>query len=144
LTTDKTARQALKNKDFQKALQEPAVRAALASSDVRYAIGSVRLGVAGDAAALAKSDLLFRAALDANAALKVAFDASPALRAALASQDVIAAMNSAALAAVLSQPDVVNRLSNDVVMQAVLSAPDVVNGAAAGAAGGAANDVIAR
>lgn len=141
LTTDKAARQALKNKDFQKALQDPAVRAALASSDVRYAIGSVKVG---DAAALIKSDLLYQAALDANAALKVAFDASPSLRAALVSQDVIAAMNSAALAAVLSQPDLVYRLSNDVVMQAVLSAPDVLNGAAAGAAGGAANDVIAR
>ena len=141
LTTDKAARQALKNKDFQKALQDPAVRAALASPDVRFAIGSVKVG---DAAALIKSDLVYRAALDANAALKVAFDASPALRAALVSQDVIAAMNSAALAAVLTRPDVVNMLSNNVVMHAVLSAPDVVNGAAAGAAGGAANDIIAR
>jgi len=140
LTTDKTARQALKNKDFQKALQEPAVRAALASSDVRSAIGSVKPGVAGDAAALAKYDLSIRAALDANAALKAAFDASPALRAALVSQDVIAAMNSAALAAVLSQADVANRLSNDAAIRAVLSAPDV----AAGAAGGAATDVVAR
>jgi hypothetical protein len=140
LTTDKAARQALKNKDFQKALQDPAVRAALASSDVRYAIGSVRLGVAGDAAALAKADVAFRAALDANAALKAAFESSPALRAALVSQDVIAAMNSAALAAVLSQSDVAIRLSNDVAIRAVLSAPDV----AAGAAGGAATDVVAR
>ena len=141
LTTDKTAREALKNKDLQKALQEPAVRAALASSDVRFAIGSVRPGVAGDAAALAKYDISIRAALDANAALKAAFDASPALRAALVSQDVIAAMNSsAALAAVLSRPDVVNRLSNDAAIQAVLSAPDVALDAAA-AAGGAAGSV---
>jgi hypothetical protein len=138
LTTDKAARQALKNKDFQKALQEPAVRAALASSDVRDAIGSAR--AAGDAAALAKSDVVLRAALDANAALKAAFESSPALRAALVSQDVIAAMNSAALAAVLSQADVSMRLSNDAAIRAVLSAPDV----AAGAAGGAATDVVAR
>ena len=138
LTTDKAARQALKNKDFQKALQEPAVRAALASSDVRDAIGSAR--AAGDAAALAKSDVALRAALDANAVLRAAFDASPALRAALVSQDVIAAMNSAALAAVLSQADVSIRLSNDAAIRAVLSAPDV----ATGAAGGAANDVVAR
>jgi hypothetical protein len=127
LTTDKTARQALKNKDFQKALQDPAVRAALASSDVRFAIGSVR--VAGDAA-LAKSDVAIRAALDANAALKAAFDASPALRAALASPDVIAAMNSASLGAVLSQADVAMALSQDAAIGAVLSAPDVALDAA--------------
>jgi hypothetical protein len=137
LTTDKTARQALKNKDFQKALQEPQVRAALASSDVRFAIGSVR---ANDAA-LVNSDVALRAALDANAVLRAAFDASPALRAAFASQDVLAAMNSAALAAVLSQADVSIRLSNDAAIRAVLSAPDVATGAAAG---GAANDVVAR
>ena len=137
LTTDKTAREALKNKEFQKALQEPAVRAALASSDVRDAIGSVKLGVAGDAAALAKSDVYIRAALDANAALKAAFDASPALRAALVSQDVIAAIRSASLGAVLSQPDVAMMLSNDAAIRAVLSAPDVALDAAA-AAGGAA------
>ena len=140
LTTDKTAREALKNKEFQKALQEPAVRAALASSDVRYAIGSVKLGVAGDAAALAKSDVYIRAALDANAALKAAFDASPALRAALVSQDVIAAIRSASLGAVLSQPDVAMMLSNDAAIRAVLSAPDVALDAAA-AAGGAAGSV---
>jgi hypothetical protein len=141
LTTDKTARQALRNKDFQKALQDPAVRAALASSDVRYAIGSVR--VAGDAAALAKSDVVFRAALDANAALKAAFESSPALRAALVSQDVIAAMNSASLGAVLSQADVAMLVSSDVALNAVLSAPDVALDAA-GAAGGAATDAAAK
>jgi len=142
LTTDKTAREALKNKDFQKALQEPAVRAALASSDVRYAIGSVRFGVAGDAAALAKSDVVMRAALDANAALKAAFESSPALRAALASQDVVAAMMSASLGAVLARPDVSMRLSNDAAIRAVLSAPDAAldAAAAAGAAGSAKRD----
>jgi hypothetical protein len=135
LTTDKTAREALKNKDFQKALQEPAVRAALASSDVRFAIGSAR--VSGDAAALAKNDVVIRAALDANPLLRAAFDASPALRAALASQDVVRAMMSASLGAVLSQADVALRLSNDAVIRAVLSAPDVAMDAAA-AAGDAA------
>jgi hypothetical protein len=138
LTTDKAARQALKNKDFQKALQDPAVRAALASSDVRYAIGSVR--VAGDVAALAKSDVVFQAALDANAALKAAFESSPALRAALVSQDVIAAMNSAALGAVLSKADVAMLVSSDVAINAVLSAPDVALDAA-GVAGDAAGSV---
>src|SRR5678815_4125373 len=116
--------------------RDPAVRAALASSDVRYVIGNLRVA---DAAALAKSDILNRA-LEANAALKVAFESSPALRAALVSQDVIAAMNSKALDAVLSQADVSIRLSNDAAIRAVLSAPDV----AAGAAGGAATDVVAR
>jgi hypothetical protein len=142
LTTDKTTRQALKNKDFQHALQEPAVRAALASSDVRFAIGSVK---AADAAALAQSDVAIRAALDANAALKAAFDASPALRAALASPDVIAAMNSASLGAVLSQPDISMRLSNDAAIRAVLSTPDAALDAAAAAgsaAGSARRDVV--
>jgi hypothetical protein len=136
LTTDKTAREALKNKDFQKALQEPAVRAALASADARYAIGSAKK-VAGDAAALAKSDVVFRAALDANPLLRAAFDASPALRAALASQDVVAALNSRSLGAALSQADVAMSLANDAAIRAVLSAPDVALDAAA-AAGGAA------
>jgi len=141
LTTDKTAREALKNKDFQKALQDPAVRAALASSDVRFAIGSAR--VAGDAA-LARSDALNRA-LEANAALKAAFDASPALRAALASQDVIAAMNSASLGAVLAQSDVAMMLSQDAAIGAVLSAPDAALDAAAAAgsaAGSARRDAV--
>jgi hypothetical protein len=145
LTTDKTARQALKNKDFQKALQDPAVRAALASSDVRYAIGSVKPFVASDAAALAKYDLSIRAALDANAALKAAFDASPALRAALVSPDIIAAMGSASLGAALSKADVALALSNDAAIGAVLSAPDVALDAAAAAgsaAGGVKSDAV--
>ena len=140
LTADKAARQALKNKDFQKALQDPAVRAALASSDVRYAIGSVKLGVASDAAALAKNDIGYQAALDANAALKAAFESSPALRAALASPDVVAAMNNASLGAVLAQPDVAMMLSNDAAIGAVLAAPDVALDAAT-AAGSAAGSV---
>jgi hypothetical protein len=142
LTTDKTAREALKNKDFQKALQEPAVRAALASPDVRFAIGNVRVSgdaakVAGDAAALAKADVVFRAALDANAALKAAFDASPALRAALLSPDVVAAMSNASLGAALAKADVAMFLANDAAIRAVLAAPDVQMDAAA-AAGSAA------
>ena len=144
LTTDKAAREALKNKDFQKALQEPAVRAALASSDARDAIGNAR--VAGDAAALAKSDVAFQAALDANAALKAAFESSPALRAALASPDVVAALRvSDALGAVLAQQDVSIRLANDAAIRAVLSAPDVALDAAAaagGAAGSAKRDAV--
>jgi hypothetical protein len=141
LTADKAARQALNNKDFQKALQDPAVRAALASSDVRYVIGNLRVA---DAAALAKSDILNRA-LEANAALKVAFESSPALRAALVSQDVIAAMNSKALDAVLSKADVAMLVSSDVVLRAVLSAPDAALDAATAAgsaAGGVKRDAV--
>jgi hypothetical protein len=140
LTTDKAARQALKNKDFQKALQEPTVRAALASSDVRSAIGSVR--VSGDAV-LAQSDAL-NAALEANAALKAAFESSPALRAALLSPDIIAALRvSEALGAALAQPDITMALAQDAAINAVLSAPDVALDAA-GAAGGAATDAVAK
>ncbi len=141
LTADKAARQALNNKDFQKALQDPAVRAALASSDVRYVIGNLRVA---DAAALAKSDVLNRA-LESNAALKVAFESSPALRAALVSQDVIAAMNSKALDAVLSKADVAMLVSSDVVLRAVLSAPDAALDAATAAgsaAGGVRRDAV--
>jgi hypothetical protein len=134
LTTDKTARQALKNKDFQKALQEPQVRAALASTDARFAIAAAKKA-AGDAL-LVRGDAM-RAALDVHAALRAAFDASPALRAALASPDVVAAMSNASLGAVLVRPDVSMRLANDAVIRAVLSAPDVAMDAAA-AAGDAA------
>ena len=138
LTTDKTARQALKNKDFQKALQEPAVRAALASSDVRYAIGSVK---AADAAALAKADAVYRVALDANPALRAAFESSPALRAALVSPDIVAALRvSDALGAVLASPDVAMFLAQDAAINAVLASPDVALDAAT-AAGSAAGGV---
>jgi len=149
LTTDKAARQALKNKDFQKALQDPAVRAALASPDVRNAIGSVKAAdehvlANSDAKALAKSDIRFQAALDANAALKAAFESSPALRAALASPDIIAALRaSEALGAVLAKPDVAMFLAQDAAIGAVLATPDAALDAAAAAgsaAGGAARD----
>jgi hypothetical protein len=152
LTTDKVARQALRNKDFQKALQDPAVRAALVSSDVRRVIGDLKLSDAkvlansdakvlanSDAKALASNDVRIRAALDANAMLRAAFESSPALRAALVSQDVIAAMNSKAMDAVLSKADVAMLVSSDVVFRA-LSASD----AALDAAGGAANDAVAK
>jgi hypothetical protein len=126
LTTDKAARQALKNKDFQRALQDNAVRVALASSDVRYAIAAAK--VSGDAA-LVQNELL--RVVQANAALRAAFDASPALRAALVSPDVVAAMSSASLGAVLAQPDVAMLISQDAAINAVLSAPDVALDAAA-------------
>jgi hypothetical protein len=150
LTTDKTARQALKNQDFQKALQDPAVRAALASSDVRFVIGNLRVADAAalaksDVKSLAKSDVRFQAALDASPSLKAAFESSPALRAALASQDVIAAMNSKALDAVLSKADVAMLVSSDVVLRAVLSAPDAALDAATAAgsaAGGVKRDAV--
>lgn len=140
LTTDKTARQALKNKDFQKALQEPAVRAALASADARFAIAAAKK--ASSDAALVNSEAM-RAALDAHAALKAAFDASPALRAALVSPDVIAAMSNASLGAVLAKPDIAMLVSQDVAMNAVLSAPDAAldaTKASSDAVGGAAKD----
>lgn len=148
LTTDKTAREALKNKDFQKALQEPAVRAVLASADVRYAIGSAKVFAANDAKVLANSDAKTLASNDAKllassdvVALRAAFDGSPALRAALASPDIIAALRvSDALGAVLARPDVAIRLSNDVVIRAVLASPDAALDAAT-AAGSAAGSV---
>ena len=127
LTTDKAARQALKNKDFQKALQTEAVRVALAAPDVRYAIAAAK--VSGDAV-MVKSEVL-----------RVALEASPALRLALASPDIVAALGASnALGVALSRADVAMMLSNDVAIRAVLSAPDVALDAAA-AAGGAAGSV---
>jgi hypothetical protein len=128
LATDRVAQDALKNKDFQKALQDQAVRAALASSDARFAIAAVKK--AASDATLVTSDAM-KAALDAHAALKVAFDASPALRAALASPDVVAAMSNASLGAVLARPDAAMALSNDAAVGAVLEAAKVSMDAAA-------------
>ena len=128
LATDKVAQQALKNKDFQKALQDQAVRAALASPDARYALLEAKKA-AGDAV-LVNSDAL-RAAFDAHAALKVAFDASPALRAALASPDIIAAMASRPLGAVLANADVAMLISQDAAAARVLEAAQVQMDAAA-------------
>src|SRR4030095_2953301 len=134
LTTDKTARQALKNKDFQKALQDPAVRAALVKPDVRDAIAA--MGVANNGAKQEAMSVKLDALGAKFEALQVALEASPALRVALVSQDVVAAMNTAALGAVLSKADVAMLVSSDVALNAVLSAPDVALDAAAAAGGG--------
>lgn len=138
LTTDKTARQALKNKDFQKALQDPAVRAALVRPDVRDAIAA--MDVRDNHANQDAMSVRLTALSARYQALQVALEASPALRVALVSPDVIAAMNSASLGAVLSKADVAMLVSSDVALNAVLSAPDVALDAAA-AAGGAAGSV---
>jgi hypothetical protein len=128
LATDKVAQQALKNKDFQKALQDASVRAALVSADARFAIAAAKK-VASDAT-LVTSDA-FRAALDAHAALKVAFESSPALRAALVSPDVVAAMSNASLGAVLARPDIAMMISQDAAAAKVLEAAQVQMDAAA-------------
>jgi hypothetical protein len=128
LTTDKTARQALKNKDLQRALAEPAVRAALAAPDVQQEALSVRLDALG-----IRSD-----------ALLSALAASPALAAALASPEVIAAFQAnGALSVALAKPDVSMFLANDAVLAAVMSSSDAALDAAAAApraAGDAAKD----
>ena len=135
LATDKVAQEALRNKDFQRALQDQSVRLALASADARFAIAAAKKA-AGDArlatsdARLATSDAM-RAALDAHAALRVAYDASAALRAALASPDVVAAMSNARLGAVLANADAAMLISNDVAIRAVLDAARVQMDAAA-------------
>ena len=142
LTTDKAARQALKNKDFQRALSDPAVRAALVSPDVRNAIaamGAANTGLKQDA-----MSVRLDAVSAQYAALAAALEASPALRLALVSPDVVAAMGASnALGVALAKPDSAMFLSQDAAINAVLSAPDAALDAAAassGAVGGAAKD----
>jgi hypothetical protein len=139
LTTDKAARQALKNKDFQRALSDPAVRAALVRPDVRDAIAAMSAannGVKQDAMSARLQALSAK-----YQALQVALEASPALRVALVSPDVVAAMAASdALRVALAKPDVAMFLSQDAVISALASS-DAALGAAeisAGAVGGAA------
>ena len=139
LTTDKAARQALRNKDFQLALQDATVRAALVRPDVRDAIAA--MGVANNAKQEAMSVKLD--ALSARyQALRAALEASPALRVALVSPDVVAAMAaSEALRVALAKPDIMMNLANEAVISAVLASSDAKLDAAeisAGAVGGAA------
>jgi hypothetical protein len=144
LSTDKAARQALKNKDFQRALSDSAVRAALVSPDVRNAIA------AAGASSGAKQDALsvqIQALGVKGEALQAALAASPALRLALVSPDVVAAMAASdALGVALAKPDIAMYLSMDAVISAVLASSDAALNAAeisAGAVGGAAKDATA-
>ena len=130
LTTDKVAKQALKNKDFQRALADPAVRAALASPDVLQAIAA--MAVANDGAAPEALSLKLDALSAKSAALAMALEASPALRLALVSPDVVAAMAaSSALGVALVKPDLAMLLSQEAAINAVMSAPDAALDAAA-------------
>jgi hypothetical protein len=140
LSTDKAARQALKNKDFQRALSDAAVRAALVRPDVRDAIaamGAANNGAQQDALSVRLDALSVR-----YEALQVALEASPVLRLALVSPDVVAAMAASdALGAVLAKPDFAMFLANDAVISAVLASSDAALDAAeisAGAVSGAA------
>lgn len=144
LSTDKAARQALKNKDFQRALSDAAVRAALVSPDVRNAIA------AAGASSGAKQNALsvqIQALGVKGEALQAALAASPALRLALVSPDVVAAMAASdALGVALAKPDIAMYLSMDAVLSAVLASSDAALNAAeisAGAVGGAAKDATA-
>jgi hypothetical protein len=142
LTTDKTARQALKNKDFQRALSDPAVRAALVSPDVRDAIA------AAGASSGAKQDALsvqIQALGVKGEALQAALAASPALRLALVSPDVVAAMAASdALGVALAKPDIAMYLSMDAVISAVLASSDAALDAAEISAGGAVGGAAAK
>jgi hypothetical protein len=134
LSTDKAARQALKNKDFQRALSDAAVRAALVKPDVQEAIAA--MGAANNGA---KQDAL-SVRLDALSvryqALQVALEASPALRLALVSPDVVAAMGaSEALRVALAKPDIMMHLANDAAINAMLASSDAALDAAAVSAG---------
>jgi hypothetical protein len=144
LSTDKAARQALKNKDFQRALSDAAVRAALVRPDVREAIAA--MSVANDGAAQEAMSVKLDALSVRYEALQVALEASPVLRLALVSPDVVAAMAaSEALGVALAKPDFAMYLSLDAV-RAVLASSDAALDAAeisAGAVGGAAKDATA-
>ena len=139
LAADKTAREAVKNKDFQRAMADAQVRAALARPDVREAIAaasqSAAPGVRLDAAQVAAA----RLDAAASAALEAAFAASPALASALAAPGVAQALTNASLAAALARPDAAFAMSQDAVANALqLAAPGAAIDAAAGAVAGAA------
>jgi hypothetical protein len=145
LSTDKAARQALKNKDFQRALSDAAVRAALVRPDVRDAIAA--MGAANNGANQDALSAKLEALSVRYEALQVALEASPALRVALVSPDVVAAMAASdALRVALAKPDIMMNLSTDAVISAVLASSDAALNAAevsAGAVGGAAKDATA-
>lgn len=141
LTTDKVARQALKNKDFQRALSDPAVRAALVRPDVRDSI--VALGVANNGVRTEALSVRIDALGVKGEALRAAIEASPALRLAFVSPDVVAAMAASdALRVALAKPDIAMYLSQEAVIN-VLASSDALNAAeiSAGAVGGAAGSV---
>jgi hypothetical protein len=140
LATDKAAREALKNKDFQRAMADASVRAALARPDVRLAIANLYQAAPGarlDAAQVAA------ARLDAagRAALEAALEASPALASALAAPGVALALSNASLGAALARPDAAFAMSQDAVVNAMMAAPGAALEAAGGAAPGAAPGV---
>jgi hypothetical protein len=139
LAADKAAQQALKNKDFQRALSDASVRAALASSDVRRDIVAM-VGI------VAAQNGVNRDAVSVKTeALQAALEASPALRVALASPDVVAALAASnALGVALAKPDISMFLSQQATVNAIMiasgAAIDAAAGSAGAAAGGAAKD----
>jgi hypothetical protein len=145
LTTDKVAQQALKNKDFQRALSDAAVRAALVRPDVRDAIAA--MSVSNNNAKQEAMSVRLDALSAKYQALQVALEASPALRVALVSPDVVAAMAASdALRVALARPEIMMHLSHDAAIRAVLASSDGALNAAeisAGAVGGAAKDATA-
>jgi hypothetical protein len=141
LTTDKAAQQALKNKDFQRALTDSAVRAALVSPDVRYAIAAAG---ASSGVKLEALSVRIQALGVKGEALQAALEASPALRLALVSPDVVAAMAASdALGVALASPNISMFFAQEAVISAVLDAARVSMDATAvstGAAGSAVKD----
>jgi len=141
LAADKAAREALKNKDFQHALSDAAVRVALAKPEViamiadaaRNATADAKVGVASQAAAGVRADAARNAKLDA------VLQSSAALRAALAAPGVADAIAHSALGVALAKPDVSMALSQNAVVNAVMNASNVSLDAAAASAGAAAN-----
>jgi hypothetical protein len=141
LAADKAAREALKNKDFQHALSDAAVRVALAKPEVvamiadaaRNATAGVKVDVANQAAASVRADAARNAKLDA------VLQSSAALRAALAAPGVADAIAHSALSVALARPEVSMALSQDAVVNAVMQASNVSLDAAAASAGAAAN-----
>ena len=121
LAADKAAQEALKNKDFQRALSDASVRAVLSSPDV--------IAVIAATAATAGAPQVLEANKAKLEAAKVRLDAvlakSEALRVALAAPQVAEAIASSALAAALVSSDVAFALSNEAAVNAVLSAASV-------------------
>jgi hypothetical protein len=121
LASDKAAQDALKNKDFQRALSDASVRAVLSSPDV--------IAVIAATAATAGAPQVLEANKAKLEAAKVRLDAvlaqSEALRVALAAPQVAEAIANSALASALVSADVAFALSSEAAVNAVLSAASV-------------------
>jgi hypothetical protein len=158
LVNDKAAQKALQNENFQRAMADAGVRAALARADVRteaanFARMDAKTRASLDAKSLATLDAKYKANLDArtfatnNAALNAALHASPALAQALVTPGVADAIATSSLATALARTDAALAISNRAVLDAINratsnAAANASSNAAANASSNAASNAL--